>query len=49
MLDTIVRKYQTWKRYRSTFDELSQLTNRELQDLGINRGDIDRFARSATR
>ncbi|MBO0346285.1 DUF1127 domain-containing protein [Roseibium limicola] len=49
MLDTFVRKYQTWKRYRTTYDELSQLSNRELQDLGINRGELSYFARSATR
>lgn len=49
MLDTVVRKYQNWKRFRTTYDELSQLSNRELDDLGINRADITTFARSAAR
>lgn len=47
MLNNVVRKYQSWKRYRTTLGELAQLTDRELQDLGINRGDIHRCARAA--
>jgi uncharacterized protein YjiS (DUF1127 family) len=49
MLDNVVRKYQNWKRFRNTYDELSQLSNRELNDLGINRGDIARHARASMR
>ncbi|WP_434051951.1 MAG: DUF1127 domain-containing protein [Roseibium sp.] len=47
MIDAVVRKYNNWKRFRQTYDELSSLTNRELDDLGIARGDISRFARQA--
>ncbi|MEM8702381.1 MAG: DUF1127 domain-containing protein [Pseudomonadota bacterium] len=47
MIDTVVRKYNNWKRFRQTYDELSSLTNRELDDLGIARADISRFARQA--
>ncbi|MBN9670487.1 DUF1127 domain-containing protein [Roseibium aggregatum] len=45
MIDTVVRKYNNWKRFRQTYDELSSLSNRELTDLGIARADIVRFAR----
>jgi len=33
--------------YRQTHDELSQLTDRELNDLGLSRTDIPAVARSA--
>ncbi len=49
MIDTVVRRYNSWKKYRQTFSELSRLTDRELNDLGIARSDIGYFARSATR
>lgn len=49
MFDTLVRKYQSWQKYRRTYDELSRLSNRELADLGIGRGDIDFIARNHTR
>ncbi|WP_417670443.1 DUF1127 domain-containing protein [Roseibium sp.] len=49
MIDSVVRTYQNWKRFRTTYDELSQLSNRELLDLGINRADIARHARAAIR
>ncbi len=45
MIDSVVRKYNNWKRFRQTYDELSALTNRELDDLGIARSDIARYAR----
>lgn len=32
--------YRKWRNYRRTVNELNSLTNRELDDLGINRGDI---------
>lgn len=49
MLDTLVRKYHSWQMYRRTYDELSRLSNRELNDLGIGRGDIDFIARKSMR
>lgn len=49
MFNTLVRKYNSWQKYRQTYDELSRLSNRELSDLGIGRGDIDFIARSHTR
>lgn len=43
----IVRNYRNWRRYRDTVNELSRLSNRELADLGINRGEIQAVARKA--
>lgn len=38
---------RNYRRYRNTINELSRLSNRELQDLGINRGDIPFIARKS--
>lgn len=43
----ILRTYQNWRRYRSTVAELSSLSNRELNDLGINRSEIPYVARQS--
>ena len=44
MLLFLVRFIQTWKRYNASLQELSQLGDRELADIGINRSDIPRIA-----
>lgn len=41
----LIRNYRNWRRYRETVSELSRLSNRELNDLGISRGDIPFVAR----
>ncbi len=41
----LIRNYRNWRRYRDTVNELNRLSNRELNDLGINRGDIPFVAR----
>lgn len=38
---------RTWNRVRQTRNELSKLSDRELNDLGISRGDIAYIARNA--
>ena len=43
----LIRNYRNWRRYRETVVELSRLSNRELNDLGIARGDIHNVARRA--
>ncbi len=43
----MIRNYRTWRRYRETVSELSRLSNRELSDLGIARGDIPYVARKS--
>ena len=49
MIDTVVHKFNNWKRFRQTYDELSNLSNRELDDLGIARSDIARYARMSAK
>ena len=43
----LANTYFAWRRYRATCNELNKLTARELNDLGINRGDIPFVARKA--
>ena len=43
MFPSIVRLYQAWRRHEVR-RELSQLTDRELADIGITRSDIERIA-----
>ena len=33
----------TWRGHREAIKQLNQLTTRELNDIGINRSDIDRL------
>ncbi|HEY4996211.1 MAG TPA: DUF1127 domain-containing protein [Aestuariivirga sp.] len=49
MFEVLKTRITTWKRYNRTVTELQALTNRELADLGIARGDIARIAREAAR
>jgi uncharacterized protein YjiS (DUF1127 family) len=39
--------YKRWQAYQDTVRQLEALDDRELDDLGINRGDIERVARTA--
>ena len=41
----IITKVQSYLRYRETVRELSQLSDRELDDLGIVRANISDIAR----
>ncbi len=41
----VIGSYKKWRNYRRTVAELNALSNRELDDLGINRGDIPFIAR----
>ncbi len=43
----VIRNYRNWRRFRKTVNELSRLTNRELDDMGLRRGDIYSVAKSA--
>jgi uncharacterized protein YjiS (DUF1127 family) len=43
----ILNTYKTWRKFRETYNELSRLNNRELADLGIHRGEIERVAKQA--
>jgi uncharacterized protein YjiS (DUF1127 family) len=47
MASKFVTTYRAWRKYRETFKELSQLSNRDLADVGISRSDIPSIARQA--
>ena len=49
MLSPVIRLFQSWKRYGLAVQELSQLSDRELADIGITRGDIHRIAKGQSR
>jgi uncharacterized protein YjiS (DUF1127 family) len=42
---TISEKLTAWRRYREAVRELSQLSDRELDDIGVRRGDIEYIVR----
>ena len=42
-----IRAFRNWRMYNETVRELNKLNARQLHDLGINRGDIERIARQA--
>jgi uncharacterized protein YjiS (DUF1127 family) len=44
-IKTITEKFSAWRRYREAVRELSDLTNRELSDIGIAREEIYAIAR----
>jgi uncharacterized protein YjiS (DUF1127 family) len=45
-ITTLLAHLRAWLRYRETVRELSRLTNRELNDLGIRRSEIETIARA---
>lgn len=45
MFGSVIRRYNNWKKVRRAVDELSSLSTRELNDLGITRSEIDFVAR----
>jgi uncharacterized protein YjiS (DUF1127 family) len=45
----VARTLNNWRKYRQTVSELGRMTNRELYDLGIDRGDIRSVARASAR
>jgi uncharacterized protein YjiS (DUF1127 family) len=43
----MIKTFQKWAKYQQTVRELSALSRRELDDLGIRRHDIQRIARDS--
>lgn len=43
----VARSLNNWRKYRQTVSELGRMSARELQDLGIERGNIRSVARAA--
>ena len=48
-LNSLYTRYRRWRRYRETVRELENLSTHELNDLGIDRTEISRLAREASR
>jgi len=44
MLLSLIRMIQAFRNYQRTVSELSQLSDRELADIGLDRSDIRRVA-----
>jgi uncharacterized protein YjiS (DUF1127 family) len=42
-----IRTFRNWRLYNETVRELTRLNARQLNDLGINRADIEKIARRA--
>jgi len=47
LLSTLDLAYRRWQRYGEVRRELATYTDRELEDMGLNRSDIDQVAREA--
>ncbi len=47
MANRFVTTYRAWRKYRQTYNELMQLSNRDLADVGIQRSEIPEIARQA--
>lgn len=48
-ISSIALWFENWKRYRAAVRELSMLSDRELDDLGIRRAEIDSVARQSVK
>ena len=49
LLSLLAARISAWRRYRSSVRELSRLSDRDLNDLGISRSDIECVARQSAR
>ena len=45
MTNKLVSSYRAWRKYRETYNELMQLSSRDLADVGIHRSEIHSIAR----
>ncbi|MGN7735371.1 DUF1127 domain-containing protein [Ensifer sp. 22564] len=43
----VARSFNNWRKFRQTVSELGRMSNRELQDVGIDRAEIRSVARAA--
>ena len=44
-ISLILKRIAAWRRYRNNLRELGQLTDRELEDIGLSRSNVDSAAR----
>jgi YD repeat-containing protein len=47
MSNKLVTTYRAWRKYRQTYNELMQLSSRDLADVGISRSEIPAIARQS--
>jgi YD repeat-containing protein len=47
MSNKLVTTYRAWRQYRQTYNELMQLSSRDLADVGIRRSEIPAIARQS--
>jgi uncharacterized protein YjiS (DUF1127 family) len=47
--EALATRIRQRRLYRETFNSLNALTNRELNDLGLNRGDLHRVSWDSSR
>ena len=47
MIKSLTVKFAAWRRYRESVRELARLSDRELNDLGIGRADIQTIVRQS--
>ena len=47
MMKSLATRIAAWRRYRESVRELSRLSDRELNDLGIGRADIQTIVRQS--
>jgi len=43
----VARSFNNWRKFRQTVNELGRMSNRGLQDLGIDRANIRSVARAS--
>lgn len=46
-MPTMRQSFKNWRKYRSTFNELNRMSDRELSDIGVSRGDIPFVAKQS--
>lgn len=46
IISSLLSRFKAYLRYRRNVEILSRLTDRELSDIGLNRGEIEATARS---
>lgn len=49
VVNTLAKRLRRWASYRNTVRELSQLSDRDLHDLGIARGEIRFVAKKSSK
>ena len=42
----IAKAYTTWRKYNKAYNELARLSDRDLWDIGVTRGEIPTIAKN---